>query len=241
MGSMIGDLNPGRGWEFFSSLPRADRLWAHPASYPMGTRGSFPGGKAAGVAKLTTHLHLVPKLRMHRAIPPLPQYASMEWCLVKKKHRDNFTFYATGLMTDNYPTFSAKHSSTLQCTRHGRHITTHGLCLLVSTRYAGPLSYAATSKLTRPISGNIHGLTFNDATVVPTSKVRTINGTKHHDCVEIQPMNEQQNSEKGTSEPRSKESLVISECSCALLLKTFLMPWLPTNVLLPLSMYASVQ
>jgi len=22
---------------------------AHPASYPMGTRGSFPGGKAAGV------------------------------------------------------------------------------------------------------------------------------------------------------------------------------------------------
>jgi hypothetical protein len=23
-------------------------LGAHPASYPMGTRGSFPGGKAAG-------------------------------------------------------------------------------------------------------------------------------------------------------------------------------------------------
>jgi hypothetical protein len=23
-------------------------LWAHPASYPMGTRGYFPGGKAAG-------------------------------------------------------------------------------------------------------------------------------------------------------------------------------------------------
>jgi hypothetical protein len=27
---------------------------------------------------------------MRRAIPPLPQYASMAWCLVK--HRDNFTF-----------------------------------------------------------------------------------------------------------------------------------------------------
>jgi hypothetical protein len=25
-----------------------ERLWGHPASYPMGTRGSFPGGKAAG-------------------------------------------------------------------------------------------------------------------------------------------------------------------------------------------------
>jgi hypothetical protein len=34
---------------------------AHPASYPMGTRGSFPGSKAAGLVKLTTHLHLVPK------------------------------------------------------------------------------------------------------------------------------------------------------------------------------------
>jgi hypothetical protein len=30
---------------------------AHPACYPMGTRGSFPGVKV----KLTTHLHLVPR------------------------------------------------------------------------------------------------------------------------------------------------------------------------------------
>jgi hypothetical protein len=34
---------------------------AHSASYPMGTRGSFPGGKAAGGVKLTTHLHLAPR------------------------------------------------------------------------------------------------------------------------------------------------------------------------------------
>jgi hypothetical protein len=40
--------------------------------------------------KLTTHLHLVPKSRMHGAIPPLPQYVFMAWCLVK--HRDKFTF-----------------------------------------------------------------------------------------------------------------------------------------------------
>jgi hypothetical protein len=37
---------------------------AHPASYPMGTRGSFPGDKA---------------------IPPLPQYAFMALCSVKAK------------------------------------------------------------------------------------------------------------------------------------------------------------
>jgi hypothetical protein len=33
--------------------------------------------------KLTTHLHLVPKSRMRGAIPQLPQYAFMAWCLVK--------------------------------------------------------------------------------------------------------------------------------------------------------------
>jgi len=40
---------------------------------------------------LTTHLHLVPRSRMRGTILPLPQYAFMAWCSVKKKHRDNFT------------------------------------------------------------------------------------------------------------------------------------------------------
>jgi len=31
--------------KYFSSPPRPERLWAYPASYPMGT---FPGSKAAG-------------------------------------------------------------------------------------------------------------------------------------------------------------------------------------------------
>jgi len=30
---------------------------------------------------------------MSGAIHSLPQYAFMAWCLVKKKHRDNFTFF----------------------------------------------------------------------------------------------------------------------------------------------------
>jgi hypothetical protein len=48
--------------------------WTHPASYPMGTTDSFPKAILAEGVKLTTHLHLVPKKRMHGAIPPLPQY-----------------------------------------------------------------------------------------------------------------------------------------------------------------------
>jgi hypothetical protein len=66
---------------------------AHPASYPMGTMGSFPGGKAPGIVKLTTHLHLVPRLIMRGAIPPLPQYVFMAWCLVKHKENFTCTFY----------------------------------------------------------------------------------------------------------------------------------------------------
>jgi hypothetical protein len=54
---------------------------AHPASYPMGSGGSFLGGKVARA--WTTHLHLFPKLKMRGDIPPLPQYAFMARCLSK--------------------------------------------------------------------------------------------------------------------------------------------------------------
>jgi hypothetical protein len=33
---------------------------------------------------LTTHLHLVPGLGMCGAIPPLPQYVLIAWCLIKR-------------------------------------------------------------------------------------------------------------------------------------------------------------
>jgi len=56
---------------------------SHPAFCPMGT-----DGKAAGAC--TTHFHLVPKLRMHGAVPALLVYVSISWYLVK--HRDHFTF-----------------------------------------------------------------------------------------------------------------------------------------------------
>jgi hypothetical protein len=43
---------------------------AHPASYPKGTGGSFPGGKATGVWSCS-HLPLVPRSRKHRSIHSL--------------------------------------------------------------------------------------------------------------------------------------------------------------------------
>jgi hypothetical protein len=41
--------SPGRGKIFLFSTASRPTLGAHPASYPMGSRGSFLRGKAAGV------------------------------------------------------------------------------------------------------------------------------------------------------------------------------------------------
>jgi hypothetical protein len=45
---------PGKGKRFFSTPQSPDQIWGagsgfHPVSYRMGTLGSFPRGKAAGV------------------------------------------------------------------------------------------------------------------------------------------------------------------------------------------------
>jgi hypothetical protein len=55
----------------------------HPASYPIGTVGSFPVGKATGAwtGPLTTPPCAV--IKMRGAIPPLSQYTFMAWRLVK--------------------------------------------------------------------------------------------------------------------------------------------------------------
>jgi hypothetical protein len=59
---------------------------AHPAPYPMGTRSSFPGGKAAGAwsCPLTSIKECV-ELYLHS-----PNTPSWRGAQLKKKHRDNF-------------------------------------------------------------------------------------------------------------------------------------------------------
>jgi len=102
-GEMWWWLNPG-SWDERRERETLEKSWLEVlkgrdgriiskwilASYPMGNRGSFPGGKSGRTVKLTTHLHLVPRSRMHWAIPPLLQYVFIAWCLVK--HKKNFTF-----------------------------------------------------------------------------------------------------------------------------------------------------
>jgi hypothetical protein len=73
----------GQWWEFSSSPPHPDRLWGPPSPLSNWHRGLLQHSKAAGAWSW-------PKLRMRGAIPPLPKYVFMAWCLIK--HRDNFTF-----------------------------------------------------------------------------------------------------------------------------------------------------
>jgi hypothetical protein len=63
---------------------------AHPASYPMGTRRSFPGGKAAGAWSWPLTSIYCRGQRMSGVIPLLPNTPS--WRGAQLKHRDNFTF-----------------------------------------------------------------------------------------------------------------------------------------------------
>jgi len=57
---------------------------AHPPSYSM-VPGFFPDSKTDVACKLTTHLHIVPRLRMSGTLPQLPLHAFLD--------RQNFTIY----------------------------------------------------------------------------------------------------------------------------------------------------
>jgi hypothetical protein len=63
------------------TLLHGESYLSYQVSYPVGTRGSFPGVKRPG--RESDHSHLAPSSRMRGAIPPLPHYASMAWCSVK--------------------------------------------------------------------------------------------------------------------------------------------------------------
>jgi hypothetical protein len=58
----------------FSRLCVQTSSEVHPASYPMGTVGPFPGGKTRPGVTLNTHPHLVPRSRMSRSYTFSPLY-----------------------------------------------------------------------------------------------------------------------------------------------------------------------
>jgi hypothetical protein len=65
---------------------------AHPASYPMGSRGSFPGGKAAGAQSWPLTSNYCRGRRMSGAIFPLPNTPSWRGDQLKTQGQLYFTF-----------------------------------------------------------------------------------------------------------------------------------------------------
>jgi hypothetical protein len=63
---------PAEAKDFSSSLCVQTSSETHPASYPVGTGGPFPGVKGGRVVTLTTPTHLVPRSRMIRSYTPTP-------------------------------------------------------------------------------------------------------------------------------------------------------------------------
>jgi hypothetical protein len=76
---MIWGWSTGRGWEFFSSPPRPDRLWGPSSFLSNGYQGVERPRREA-----ENRLHQVQRPRMLTVTPPIPQYTFMAWCSVKK-------------------------------------------------------------------------------------------------------------------------------------------------------------
>jgi hypothetical protein len=74
----IGVLTPARAKDFSSNLCVQTGSGAKPASCAMGNEGPFPRAKGSRGVTLTTHPHLVPRLRISRSyILSLPTSAFM--------------------------------------------------------------------------------------------------------------------------------------------------------------------
>jgi hypothetical protein len=82
------DSIPVRGKKFSLLLSVQTGSRAHPASYPIGTGGSFPGGKAARGVKLTTPPSSA-EVKNGGVVPPLPYTFSWRGAYLIK-HRDSF-------------------------------------------------------------------------------------------------------------------------------------------------------
>jgi hypothetical protein len=71
-GGLIFNSQQGQWRDVFSSSPHTDRLWGPANLLISGDRGLYRRGYRGRSVKLTTHLHLVQRLRM----PPPPNTSS---------------------------------------------------------------------------------------------------------------------------------------------------------------------
>jgi hypothetical protein len=75
--------------------------------------------------KLTTHLYLVPRLRMSGAIPPLPQCAFMAWCSLPEYKAGEMSYRPPRLVTTQDNEYGTSDPQLLYGTIHA--VSMHGL------------------------------------------------------------------------------------------------------------------
>jgi hypothetical protein len=71
----ITSSNSGTRNEFISSSERPDRVWGPTQPLIQCASGVFPEGYSGWILKFTTHLHLMPGVRMSGAILLVPLHA----------------------------------------------------------------------------------------------------------------------------------------------------------------------
>jgi hypothetical protein len=75
MGWTIRGSNPGTGKRFIASYQTTGQFWGLHSILSSGYQGILPCVKSSWSIELITNIHLVPKLRMSWAIPPVSLYA----------------------------------------------------------------------------------------------------------------------------------------------------------------------
>jgi hypothetical protein len=100
-------LISGRGRNFSLLQTIQTSSGANPASYAMGTRGSFHTRRGVGGGRVAQAPPPSAEIKNGRAIHPLPPYVFMAWCLINKQGQ-LLPFYKHGSDVKDFEVISNK-------------------------------------------------------------------------------------------------------------------------------------
>jgi len=133
------------GTRYFSVLPYTQTsTGAHLASYSTGTVRSFSWPYSSHGMRLTAHIHLLPRLKICGAIPPLLSHAFMTCTRISSllcQHKSSFCIFLLFLCSNKY-IFSHLGSPLFDCSKS---CIISGFCCILDENCALLGYYAASS------------------------------------------------------------------------------------------------